>query len=106
MPDRAYKTMGTIWWLIVVAWTLYPLAYLVPIVWKAYPEWGAWAGVTRQFLYTMADVFSKVVYGVLLTSVAQMRSAVEGYEPAKKVIIDNEYNYEQPSEHQAGTEYR
>lgn len=106
MPDRAYKMMGTIWWLILIAWTLYPLAYLVPWVWKAYPDWGAWAGVTRQFLYTMADIFSKVIYGVLLTSVAQMRSAVEGYEPAKKVIIDSEYNYEQTSETQAGTEYR
>jgi hypothetical protein len=75
-------------------------------VWKAYPDWGAWAAVMRQFLYTMADIFSKVIYGVLLTSVAQMRSAVEGYEPAKKVIIDSEYNYEQTPESQTGAEYR
>ncbi|MFP4299238.1 MAG: hypothetical protein ACLFT0_15560, partial [Spirulinaceae cyanobacterium] len=29
-----------------------------------------------------ADVFSKVIYGVLLTSVAQTLSAYEGYTPA------------------------
>ncbi|WNN90012.1 bacteriorhodopsin [Gloeocapsopsis dulcis] len=88
LPRQAYKTMGTIWWLILISWTLYPLAYLVPWAWKAFPAWGAWAAVTRQFLYTMADIFSKVVYGVLLSSVAQTRSAAEGYEPAIQVQID------------------
>lgn len=82
MPHGAYKTMGRIWWLILIAWTLYPLAYGVPWLWQMIPAWGAWAAVTRQFLFTMADVFSKVIYGVLLTSVAQTLSAYEGYTPA------------------------
>ena len=47
-----------------------------------YPAWGAWAAVTRQFLFTMADVFSKVVYGVILTNIAQTRSEIENYQPA------------------------
>lgn len=85
LPRPAYKTMGKIWWLILISWTLYPLAYLVPLGWQFFPAWGGWAGVTRQFLFTMADIFSKVIYGVLLTSAAQSCSAEEGYEPARLV---------------------
>lgn len=86
MPHIASKTMLTIWWLLLISWTLYPLAYLTPLGLQLFPEWGAWAAVTRQFLYTMADIFSKVVYGVLLTSVAQTLSAEAGFEPALEVM--------------------
>jgi bacteriorhodopsin len=86
LPHKASKTMLTIWWVLLISWTLYPLAYLVPLGFQLFPEWGAWAAVTRQFLYTMADIFSKVVYGVLLTSVAQTLSAEEGFKPALDVI--------------------
>lgn len=89
MPRRAYNTMGTIFGLLLVSWTLYPLAYLVPLGVQLYPEWGAWSAVTRQFLYTMADIFSKVVYGVLLASVAQELSAADEYQPALDVSIDS-----------------
>jgi len=38
------------------------------------------AGVVgRQITYTIADVASKVIYGVLLTVVARSRSLAEGY---------------------------
>lgn len=92
MPRRAYNTMGSIFVLLIVSWTLYPLAYLVPLGDQLYPEWGAWSAVTRQFLFTMADVFSKVVYGVMLTSVAQELSAAEGYKPALDVAIESRDN--------------
>lgn len=82
MPHKASRTMLTIWWVLLVSWTLYPLAYLVPLGFQLFPEWGAWAVVTRQFLYTMADIFSKVVYGVLLANVAQTLSAEAGFQPA------------------------
>jgi bacteriorhodopsin len=82
LPHRASSTMKTVWWLILISWTLYPLAYLVPLGFQLYPEWGAWAAVTRQFLYTMADIFSKVIYGVLITNVAQTLSAEAGFQPA------------------------
>jgi len=39
------------------------------------------AGVVgRQITYTIADISSKVIYGVLLTQVAQIRSKADGYE--------------------------
>lgn len=96
MPARASKTMFTIWWVLLISWTLYPLAYLVPLGFQLFPEWGAWAAVTRQFLYTMADIFSKVIYGVLLTSVAQTLSAEEGFRPA----LDAMPGYQNGNSHQ------
>lgn len=84
-PHQAHKAMGTVWWLILISWTLYPLAYLVPLGWQFIPEWSGWSGVTRQFLFTVADVFSKVIFGVLLSAVTQIRSAAEGHEPAIQV---------------------
>lgn len=80
LPQRAHKTMGGVWWLILIVWTLYPLAYVVPAVAPT-----AWGAVVKQFLFTVADIFSKVIYGIIITNVAQIRSAEEGYEPAVKV---------------------
>jgi bacteriorhodopsin len=98
-PHQAYKAMGTTWWLILISWTLYPLAYLVPLGWQFIPEWGGWAGVTRQFLFMVADVFSKVIFGILLSAVTQIRSAAEGYEPAIQVQPEGGAASREHSEH-------
>jgi hypothetical protein len=37
------------------------------------------AAVTRTYLFTIADVLSKIIYGVLLGKVATARSVAEGY---------------------------
>lgn len=47
----------------------------MPVLWSA--EGGV---VARQVIYTVADISSKVVYGVLLTMAAQIRSEAEGYQ--------------------------
>ncbi len=75
MPAPAAKIMGGIFWLFVISWMLYPGAYLMPLYMNS--EAGV---VGRQLSYTVADVLSKVVYGVLLTQVAAIRSKEEGYE--------------------------
>jgi hypothetical protein len=80
MPARAKKELKRIGILLIVSWTLYPFAY----------GWPAWApdadGVAvRQTLYTIADITSKLVYGVLLGRVALMRSAYEGFPKAIEV---------------------
>lgn len=36
--------------------------------------------VARQMTYTVADISSKVIYGVLLSNLAQILSKAEGYE--------------------------
>ena len=75
------SVLTKIFWLMLFAWTLYPLAYLVP--WLAPSAEGV---VIRQGFFTVADVSSKVVYGLMITYVALQRSAHEGYAPAMKML--------------------
>lgn len=74
MSQRAGDNMQLIWYLFFVSWMLYPGAYLMPLFLNN--EAGI---VGRQLTYTIADISSKVVYGVLLTYVAQIRSEEEGF---------------------------
>lgn len=75
LPPQAVRIMSAIWWLFLVSWMLYPGGYLMPVLMNS--EAGV---VGRQITYTVADISSKVIYGVLLTVVAQIRSQAEGYE--------------------------
>jgi bacteriorhodopsin len=70
-----------VFWLMMFAWTLYPLAYLIP--WLAPSAEGV---VWRQALFTVADVSSKVVYGLIITYIAIRRSAAEGYPQAVAAV--------------------
>lgn len=76
LPEQGAKVMNVIWWLFLVSWMLYPGGYLMPVLMNS--EAGV---VGRQITYTVADISSKVIYGILLTQVAQIRSRAEGYEP-------------------------
>ena len=81
IPEEAKKVLGSIWTLFLVSWFLYPGAYLMPhllgIDGLFFNEVGV---VARQMTYTIADVSSKVIYGVLLGNVAQILSKAEGYD--------------------------
>lgn len=81
LPPAASRIMGGIWWLFLISWMLYPGGYLMPVLMNS--EAGV---VGRQIIYTVADIASKVVYGVLLARVAQIRSEADGYveEPRLK----------------------
>ena len=81
MPDSAARVMRRIFWLMMFAWTLYPIAYLIPVLANS-----ADGVVWRQGLFTVADVSSKVIYGLMITYVALQRSATEGYEGAMRVL--------------------
>ncbi len=79
IPAKAQKALGSIWVLFLILWMLYPGAYLMPHLLEI--EGGLFneVGVLgRQITYTIADVSSKVIYGVLLTVVAQSLSKAEG----------------------------
>ena len=81
VPEKARKALSTIWILFIVAWTLYPGAYLMPHLVGIEGGFFSEAGVVaRQITYTIADVASKVIYGVLLTVAAQAMSKAEGYD--------------------------
>jgi len=75
LPAPAAKIMGSIWWLFLISWMLYPGGYLMPVLMNS--EAGV---VGRQLVYTIADISSKVIYGVLLSMVAIIRSEVDGYK--------------------------
>ncbi|MFN2396011.1 MAG: bacteriorhodopsin [Bacteroidales bacterium] len=83
IPAKAQKTLNAIWVLFLISWMLYPGAYLMPhlagIEGSFFSEIGV---VGRQITYTVADVASKVIYGVFLTVVATTLSKEEGYVQA------------------------
>ncbi|QKZ14214.1 bacteriorhodopsin [Spirosoma sp. KUDC1026] len=81
MSPKAAKRAKALFWLLIVAWTLYPIAYLVP--WLSPTPNGM---VARQILYTIADITSKVIYGIMLGQLATRLSAEEGYEPAREAM--------------------
>lgn len=83
ISPSAQKTLSSIWVLFLVSWMLYPGAYLMPhlagigVDGAFFNETGV---VARQITYTVADVSSKVVYGILLTVLARKLSLEEGYK--------------------------
>ncbi len=84
-PEGAQRYLGMIWKLFFVAWMLYPGAYLMPYLFSfsLEPALSETAVVARHITYTIADVASKVIYGILLTLAAQEMSKAEGYDYEK-----------------------
>jgi len=91
LPGDTGKTARAIFWLLILSWTLYPIAYLMP--WLSPTANGM---VARQILYTVADISSKVIYGVMLTSLVTRRSALEGYVPAQSATESAAYPTVEP----------
>lgn len=75
-PD-SHRNLKYCWYIVLGSWTLYPLAYAVPAVW---PDGDG--VVARQLLFTIADITSKLVFGVMLGRVARLRSRKIGFVPA------------------------
>ena len=82
MAESARGPMKAVFWLLVISWMLYPGGYLMPALW-----FDAGGVVARQITYTVADISSKVIYGVVLGVVAQRASAAEGFEGAIRSMI-------------------
>lgn len=83
IPLKAQKVLSGIWILFLISWFLYPGAYLMPhllgIEGGLFNESGV---VGRQITYTVADICSKVIYGVMLAYVAQILSKEEAFVEA------------------------
>jgi len=78
LPGQAAVTMRQIRYLFMFSWNLYIVAYVVPMLGSFGQT--AEAAVTRTYLFTIADVLSKIIYGILLGKVATARSVAEGYQ--------------------------
>jgi bacteriorhodopsin len=79
IPDQASKYLGTIWWIFLFSWLLYPVAYVMPYI-APLSESGV---VARHLVYSIADVASKVIYGIYLTMVAKVLSDASGYRSSE-----------------------
>lgn len=77
LPQEVRPLMRGVFWLLVISWLLYPLGYLLPVMWDT-----ADGVVARQITYTIADISSKIIYGIVLGLIAQKISKIEGFEPA------------------------
>jgi len=83
-PPKAQQYLGYIWVLFFISWMLYPGAYLMPyLTGTLEPVLSETLVVGRHITYTIADVTSKVIYGILLTLAAQEMSKAEGYDYEK-----------------------
>lgn len=74
LAEGAAGMMKNVRNLLVISWWLYVVAYLMPVI-----SFTAWGVVARTIIYTVADVTTKVIYGVMLSRVARLRSEAEGY---------------------------
>ncbi|MEM6459357.1 MAG: bacteriorhodopsin [Planctomycetota bacterium] len=77
LSARAAKVTKGIWWLFLISWTIYGFVIAIPAFF-----WDASGSVWRQYLFTIVDVTSKVIYGAMLGQVAMIRSAEDGFQPA------------------------
>lgn len=80
-PPRLVAWPKNIWWYFLATWGIYPIAY-------ALPQLGQTGDivVARQLLYSIADITTKLIYGVILSRYVMRRSALEGYVPAAEAL--------------------
>ena len=64
-----------------ITWTIYPIAYIMPILFGV-EGLGSFVVVSQQVLYTIADITSKVVYGIMLNTVSTFLSTEAKFEEA------------------------
>ena len=75
LTPEAGRLMTAAWRLLLVTWFIYGFAYLVPGI-PGINQSADWV-VVRQFIYTLADVISKTVFGFLLAQVALTQARAE-----------------------------
>jgi len=75
LTSEAAGLMKIAWRLLIVTWFIYGFAYLIPGI-PGVNQSADWV-VVRQFIYTMADVISKTVFGLLLSQVALRQARAE-----------------------------
>ena len=83
-PPKAQQYLGMIWLVFLFSWMLYPIAYVMPYIFGiTEAALNEWAVMLRHVTYTVADIASKVIYGILLTLTAQEMSKADGYDYEK-----------------------
>jgi len=75
-PVSVRKTLSRLRFLLLLSWGVYPIAYLLPLL----NIGGADAWVAKQVGYSVADIVAKAVYGLIIFSVARMKSHADDAE--------------------------
>lgn len=80
-PPQLVAWPKNIWWYFLATWGLYPIAY-------ALPQLGFTGDlvVVRQLMFSVADISTKLIYGIILSRYLLRRSAIEGYVPAAEAL--------------------
>ncbi|MGB5760018.1 MAG: bacteriorhodopsin-like [Acidimicrobiales bacterium] len=73
--DSVRRLVNYMRYVLLVTWSVYPLAYLVP----QFVDNSANAEVFRQVGYSIADVLAKPLFGLLVVAIALSKSRDEGY---------------------------
>ena len=79
--DTGKYKMQLVAGIFLVFWTIYPISYFMPII-----SYSAEGVVIRQFIYTVADVVSKVIYGIILTQICMDESDAANTEDVASVV--------------------
>ncbi|MDJ0791051.1 MAG: bacteriorhodopsin-like [Acidimicrobiia bacterium] len=75
MSPRVAGLVNGARWLLLISWSFYPVAYLLPLTGLD----AATAEVARQVGYSIADVIAKPVFGLVIYFIARAKSEEEGY---------------------------
>ena len=70
-----------LFWYMLATWGLYPIAYALPQL--------ARTGdlvVAQQLVFSIADLSTKLIYGVILSRFCLRRGALEGYRPSMEAL--------------------
>ena len=77
------KLLSGLRWILVVTWTVYPIAYFIPAV----IDDAVVAELARQVGYSVADVLAKPLFGLLILAIAIAKSRDDGYTEAGDVGV-------------------
>jgi bacteriorhodopsin len=85
-PEGVRRSLSNLRWLLVISWTVYPIAYLLPMLDIS----GADAWVGKQIGYSLADIAAKCVYALIIYRVARIKSFADDPEFAATEIAHDE----------------
>ena len=72
-PVEVRSTVGKLRIMLIGLWGVYPIAYLFPV----FGLNGANAFVARQVGYSLADIFAKAAFGLVIFKIARIKSEVD-----------------------------
>ena len=85
------KLVDGLRYIVLVTWSIYPLAYLAP----SFISDEATAEVARQVGYAIGDVVAKPLFGLLVLGIALAKSREDGYAPASD---DHDHQVQSPGQ--------